>query len=269
MMAKPRIFVGSSREGLEVTYAIQENLEYDAEVTVWTQGIFSPGVTAIQNLIAALKSFDFAIFAFLPEDALRLRGEEFAAVRDNVVFELGLFMGRLGMDRCFFVLSRGGERLRLPTDLLGVTSLDFDGRRSDGNLVAALGPACNKVRRELRVFAAGHPAVKSAPKLEEMIAAWESPPLLQARETVRKGVSLSSYDEPTGRAEMRMLFAFFESLADSVLAGQIDTAAASEVFRKPLLAFWEAAHTALAPPNQADEFWQPEPQISVLYRRWK
>jgi len=37
---RPRIFVGSATESLDIAYAVQENLEHNAEITVWTQGIF-------------------------------------------------------------------------------------------------------------------------------------------------------------------------------------------------------------------------------------
>src|SRR5437879_617847 len=91
---RPRLFIGSSNESLDYAYAIQQNLEDDAEVTVWKNGIFQLTKTAVESLIKALDKSDFAVFVFAPNDVLRLRKKNFAAVRDNVIFELGLFMGK-------------------------------------------------------------------------------------------------------------------------------------------------------------------------------
>src|ERR1700752_1196730 len=117
---KPRVFVGSSKEGLPIAYAIQEELEFDCEMTVWPQDIFDPGRTTLEALQAALLRFDFAVFVLSPDDRLISRGVSSHAPRDNVIFELGLFIGRLGRDRVFFVLPRDSPSVHIPTDLFGV-----------------------------------------------------------------------------------------------------------------------------------------------------
>jgi predicted nucleotide-binding protein len=147
--AKPKVFVGSSVESIKVAYAIQENLENDAEVTVWRQGLFELSKPAVDSLMRALDRSDFAIFVFAPNDALKLRQKKYTAVRDNVIFELGLFIGKLGRSRTFIVLPKDSQDLRIPTDLTGITPGTFDAKRKDKNLVAALGPFCNQVMRLL------------------------------------------------------------------------------------------------------------------------
>jgi predicted nucleotide-binding protein len=76
-----------------------------------------------------------------------------------VIFELGLFVGRLSKERSFIIVPRGAEdALHLPTDLLGITPALFDASRQDGNLVAALGPACSKITRALSKLGGLKPA---------------------------------------------------------------------------------------------------------------
>lgn len=169
MIMKPRLFVGSSRESLEVAYALQENLDHDAEVTVWNQGIFDLSRFTLDELVECLESFDYSAFIFAPDDIVRIRKVETSAVRDNVVFEFGLFVGRLGRERTFLLLPRGHEDIRLPTDLLGITPGLYEATRADGNLVAALGPVSNKIRRIITALGVLQKADSSASNAVRLI----------------------------------------------------------------------------------------------------
>ena len=179
MTRKPRMFIGSSVESLRTAFSVQEEVEHDIESTVWTQGIFEPSSTTMTSLLKAVKNFDMAVFVFAPDDVVRIRDEQFRVARDNVVFEMGLFVGAVGLEHVFFVIPRT-EGLRIPSDLLGVTPLSFDPERSDGNLRASLGPACNKIREHANVHfrrqrPAGTPGV-SPDDLEERASATGTSP---------------------------------------------------------------------------------------------
>src|SRR5689334_20196265 len=116
---KPRIFIGSSTEGLKVANAIHVNLEREAESTVWTQGVFRPAEFILESLINQLKKADIGIFVFSPDDVVKMRGSEQSVVRDNVIFEFGLCIGLVGLKNSFIV-APANESLHLPSDLLGL-----------------------------------------------------------------------------------------------------------------------------------------------------
>ena len=148
---KPAVFVASSSEFLDLASAMQESLEHAAEVTVWNQDVFKLSRYNIESLVEALDASDFGVFIFTPQDVLNIRGTEKLTVRDNVLFELGLFIGKLGRERCFIVAPRGNEEdIHLPSDLLGITPALYEPNRQDRNLVAALGPAATKIARQIK-----------------------------------------------------------------------------------------------------------------------
>jgi hypothetical protein len=148
---KPKIFIGSSTKGLIVAEAIQKELSYEAEAKIWSQGTFRTPNVPIEDLMNALKEFDFAVFVLLPEDPLNIRERETLAVRDNVLFELGMFLGKLGRQRNFFVTPRKkGEpkpELHLPSDLSGITPATYE---PSGDPRSSIGPALYELKQSIR-----------------------------------------------------------------------------------------------------------------------
>jgi len=148
-MARPALFVGSSSEGLEFARAVRSLLKDDAEVTIWNEGVFNLGETFIESLVSALPRFDFAVLVLTPDELLLSRNSEALSPRDNVIFELGLFMGRLGRERTFVVRQRGNV-VKMPSDLAGVTVATYDWPRTDGSYLQALGTSCDRMREAIR-----------------------------------------------------------------------------------------------------------------------
>lgn len=149
-MDKPKIFIASSSESLSITRAISTNLEHEYEVTPWSSGSFTLSSTTINDLVTKSSTTDFAVFVFQPDDLIESRGKKEHVVRDNVLFELGLFIGAIGVKRCFIVKPRAQE-LKLPSDLLGITLAEYDSQRSDHNVDAALVPACHKMDTAMKL----------------------------------------------------------------------------------------------------------------------
>jgi CRP/FNR family transcriptional regulator, cyclic AMP receptor protein len=133
----PRVFLGSSRESLPVVEAFKTAIEgvarsrpLELTVTAWSDGVFTASRSAIEALEVQLRLCDFAVLIAGKDDKIRSRGKQKDAPRDNVLFELGLFMGALSRLRTFLLVPRGVD-LKIPSDLLGQTPMQFDPNEAD------------------------------------------------------------------------------------------------------------------------------------------
>jgi hypothetical protein len=148
-MSRPSMFIGSSSEGKTIAQHVRAQLMDDAEVTIWNEGPFGLGQGTLESLVKALDQFDFAVLVLTPDDMVESRENMMQSPRDNVLFECGLFMGRLGRERTFIIYD-ADQPLKIPSDLAGVTHSKYRSNRKDRNLLAAVGEACDPIRHMVR-----------------------------------------------------------------------------------------------------------------------
>lgn len=141
-MRPPKAFVGSSSKGKSVATALQLELYQEAEVVIWDQGPFGLSTGTLEALVVAANEFDFAILVLTPDDVVVTGDVAANAPRDNVLFELGLFVGSLGRERTFAVAPT--DDIKLPSDLAGITIARYDPTRE--NRRASLGPVATQIR---------------------------------------------------------------------------------------------------------------------------
>ncbi len=127
-LQRPRIFVGSSTEAVNVdrhVRAILENLH--AEVIGWRE-TYHAGDHPLDALLETARSVDGALLIATPDDSGLFRGEESMSPRDNVLIELGIFLSQLGKHRAALVLAPSSKAIgaRLPSDLHGITVIAFE-----------------------------------------------------------------------------------------------------------------------------------------------
>jgi CRP/FNR family transcriptional regulator, cyclic AMP receptor protein len=139
-----RVFIISSTEAIDVARAIEDQYEHDPFKThLWTHGTFKASWYPVESLEAELDRSDFAIAIAHPDDLTTSRDVTTPSPRDNVIFELGLFIGRLGRKRSILMEPKS-SKIKLPSDLSGITTVPytFDPREAADSIA----PACNRLR---------------------------------------------------------------------------------------------------------------------------
>jgi hypothetical protein len=149
-MRKPRIFIASAGKNLHIAHALQGGLR-EYLPTVWDQGVFGLSSFALPSLIQRSQEADFAIMV-LGRDEMHVQSDKTTtfAPNSNVLLELGLFVGSLGLDHVF-VLVPGlhASDIKLPSDLLGLTVAYYNSEREDRNWDAAIGHIAFTIRNQI------------------------------------------------------------------------------------------------------------------------
>ena len=131
-MDKPTsIFIGCSSKAIPLakvlaSYLRKELKDSDIKPNVrewYDRDVFTPGRNTLVTLTDQMNDCDFAVLLLTRDDFADKKGEKLDLPRDNTIFELGLFTGELGLDRCFMVC--GAQESALPSDLKGYTRLDI------------------------------------------------------------------------------------------------------------------------------------------------
>jgi hypothetical protein len=148
MATKPRVFIGSSTEGKPVAQYLHGQINDVADVNAWYDlYAFPPGTTALAQLVELVNSVDYAVMVFSPDDSLQHRQAEYMSVRDNVLIEYGMCVGRLGPNRVFVLTPQQlpGVPLKRPSDLEGLTVVNYVGPTPDINAILKIKAALKTI----------------------------------------------------------------------------------------------------------------------------
>jgi CRP/FNR family transcriptional regulator, cyclic AMP receptor protein len=140
----PKLFIISSSEAKSIGYGLRAGLEHDVFSKVWDDGVFFAGGYPLEALETQVADADFAVAIAEADDVIESRRIKAPTVRDNVLFELGLFMGKLTRYRTILVHPKIAN-LKLPSDLSGLTLLPYE-PGDDATLAVRLTPVCDQLR---------------------------------------------------------------------------------------------------------------------------
>jgi hypothetical protein len=146
------VLIGSSVRAIPIAESAQRDLAYYSQPELWHNHKFFSRDTPIESLFKMLDEFQFALFVALPEDITSKGGTEYLTIRDNVLFEMGLFLGRLGRERVFLIAPRGSGKAKpqLPSDLTGIQPSYYDADAV--NLPSAIATSLFELKEALRAF---------------------------------------------------------------------------------------------------------------------
>lgn len=152
------VFIASTKEAMDqpwlpdVLTVVEGRLEDKVSLQTW-KSAFEAGDVTGEKLIAYAKTIGAAVVVLTGDDRVDSRGAEGQpSPRDNLIFEAGIFIARLGFGRVLLMREEGAK---VPSDLLGFTLKMFDGpdvagQMSDAKVQKLANGICEFLERAIK-----------------------------------------------------------------------------------------------------------------------
>lgn len=157
-MEQPQVFIGSASESSYLVDGMSAEIQkINCESVPWNKITYETSKHFLDTFDKNLEKCDFGIFFLTPDDTVESRGKTAFTTRDNVLFEAGMFMGKLGRDRVFLIIDGSKWReYKMPSDLMGITVLTYNSTHIDpqnpdpGKVSIALTNAVSTIKNKIR-----------------------------------------------------------------------------------------------------------------------
>lgn len=120
---KRKLFIGSSSEGKSIAEKLKTKIFEECgdwlEPILWSDDqVFTLNKSTFHSLIQASRKYEYGVFVATADDLRKKRWHITKTMRDNVLFEAGMFLGSLGLTRAFLLVDK---KCALPSDYAGIT----------------------------------------------------------------------------------------------------------------------------------------------------
>ena len=143
---KARLIIVSSVENRSIANAVQDDVRGHAEIESLTLDFLRLSSSSISSLTLVLEGIDIGVIILGPDDLASLRHEEFQVARDRVMYQVGLFAGKLGRDRCFVLAPGSADDDNRSINIPGLNICYIDPNKLKSDMKAAIGSVGNEIR---------------------------------------------------------------------------------------------------------------------------
>jgi hypothetical protein len=125
-MEKSRILISCNARTLVLAGKLRDELhKVDCETALWSDDARRQSSAALLELLdRAAEQFDFAAIILVRDDVKVTETDDPLRARDTYDFQAGLFMAKIGRERCFLINSIGDSAL--PSHLGGIICIPFE-----------------------------------------------------------------------------------------------------------------------------------------------